>query len=176
MAHHTGDADIKKIAELIDGARIAMLTTVESDGSLRSRPMATQELEFDGDLWFFTDAGSAKVDEVQQEHHVNVSYAHPDKQRYVSLSGVAGLVRDRAKMEQLWRAPLKAWFPQGLETPGIALLRVRVQYGEYWDAPHGAVVQLLGLASALVKGERADDVGDHGKVTLERGGSASGSW
>lgn len=175
MAHHEETDGIKKVAELIEGIEIAMLTTVESDGSLHSRPMATQELEFDGDLWFFTDAGAAKVGEVQHDQHVNLSYARPDKQRYVSLSGVAALVQDRAKMEQLWRAPLKAWFPDGLETPGIALLRVRVSHGEYWAAPHGAVVQLAGLASALVKGERAD-VGEHGTVQIERGGGSSGAW
>jgi general stress protein 26 len=176
MAQHEAAAGFKKVAELIEGIDIAMLTTVEQDGSLRSRPMATQELEFDGDLWFFTDAGSAKVYEVQQEHHVNASYSRPDKQRYVSLSGTAELVRDRAKMEQLWRPLLKAWFPDGLETPGIALLRVRVQRGEYWDAPHGAVAQLAGLASALVKGERADDVGEYAKIQIERGGGSSGTW
>jgi general stress protein 26 len=175
MAHQEGHADIKKIAELVKGIDIAMLTTVEPDGSLHSRPMSTQELEFDGDLWFFTYADSAKVDEVQREQRVNVSYADKDKQRYVSLSGNGTLVRDRAKMEELWSPILKAWFPDGLETPGIALLRIHVSHGEYWAAPPGKVVQLMGLATALVKGEEAD-YGENVKFTLGGGGSASGSW
>lgn len=175
MAHDARAASIKKVAELIDGIDIAMLTTVEDDGSLRSRPMATQELAFDGDLWFFTDAASAKVEEVRRDRRVNLSYARPDKQRYVSLSGMAELVRDHSRMEQLWRAPLKLWFPDGLETPGIALLRVRVSHGEYWSTSGGAVEQLAGMASALVKGKRADDIGDHGTVAFA-GASDSGAW
>jgi general stress protein 26 len=174
MAHHEGHADIKKIAELVTGIDIAMLTTVEPDGSLRSRPMSTQELEFDGELWFFTYTDSAKVDEVQREQRVNVSYADKNKQRYVSLSGTASLVRDRAKMEELWSPIHKAWFPDGLETPGIALLRIQVDHGEYWSAPGGKVGQLMGLATALVKGEEAD-YGENEKFTLG-GGSASGNW
>lgn len=176
MATDERTTNIAKVAELIDGIEIAMLTTIEDDGSLRSRPMGTQELEFDGELWFFTDADSAKVEEVRRDRRVNLSYAQPDKQRYVSLSGTADLVRDPAKMEQLWRAPLKLWFPDGLETPGIALLRVRVSHGEYWSAAGGAVQQLAGLASALVKGKRADDIGDHGTVSFSGGGSDSGTW
>jgi general stress protein 26 len=64
---------VKTLGELIKDIRFAMLTTVEDDGSLRGRPMATQQAEFDGDLWCFTGAGSAKVDEIQRERQVNVT-------------------------------------------------------------------------------------------------------
>ena len=99
MAEHTDrNENIKKLRELIEQIQFAMLTTVEDDGTLRSRPMATQQTEFDGDLWFFTNASAPKVDEVQQNQKVNVSYAEPKDQKYVSVSGTAELVRDRQKM------------------------------------------------------------------------------
>ena len=88
-------AAIKKLGELIEDIKIAMLTTVEEDGSLRSRPMGTQQVEFDGDLWFFTGQSTAKVDEIQQDQHVNISYANPDDNRYVSVSGRARLRASR---------------------------------------------------------------------------------
>jgi general stress protein 26 len=88
-----------KLAEMIEDIRIAMLTTAMQDGTLRSRPMATRQVEFDGDLWYFTQAGAAKAEEIRANPHVNVSYASPRENRYVSVSGTAAVVRDRGR----WR-------------------------------------------------------------------------
>jgi general stress protein 26 len=159
--------DVQKLAEMIKGIRVAMLTTVETDGSLHSRPMATMERDFDGTLWFFTDIHSAKVDEVQHDRHVNLSYAKPGDQQYVSVSGRATVVRDRSKMEELWSPIHKAWFPEGLDDPGIALLRVEVEKAEYWDSPSSTAVRLFGLAKALATGKRYGEEGtDHEKLKL----------
>jgi general stress protein 26 len=147
------DESVKKIGELIKDIEFAMLTTVEEDGTLRSRPMATQQVEFDGDLWFFTQANSPKVDEVEREHEVNVSYASPDDQRYVSVSGRAQLVRDPEKIKELWNPAYKAWFPEGLDDPELALLKINVKQAEYWESSSSAVVHLFGLAKAAVTGQ-----------------------
>jgi general stress protein 26 len=159
--------DIEKIRDLIKGIRFAMLTTVDADGSLRSRPMAAQEMELDGDLWFFTGASSHKVGEVERDHRVNVSFAAPDDNTYVSVSGTARLVRDKAKAEELWNPFVKAWFPKGLDDPDLALLRVEVEKAEYWDAPSSKMVQLYGLVKATLTGKRPEKVGDHEKLDLQ---------
>ena len=158
---------IRKLGEMIKGIEFAMLTTAEADGTLRSRPMRTQQADFDGDLWFFTRASAPKVDEVKQDQNVNVSYAAPDDQRYVSISGQAQLVRDRKKIEELWNPPLKAWFPKGLEDPDLALLKVSVEQAEYWDAPSSAMAHLVGLAKATVTGKQYE-AGDHEKLDLHK--------
>lgn len=162
MSDRTGD--IKKLHDMIKDIRFAMLTTVEEDGTLRSRPMATQEFEFDGDLWFFTSADATKVNEVQHEHHVNVSYAEPKDQKYVSVSGTAQLIRDKSKIEELWNPLLKAWFPDGLDDPQLSLLKVSVDKAEYWDSPSSKVVRLLGFAKALVTGKQIGNPGDNAKI------------
>ena len=151
-------ADLSKIAELIKDIRVCMLTTAETDGSLRSRPMATQELHgtFDGHLWFFTELASGKVEELAQERHVNVSYARPSDQIYVSISGLAIVVRDTAKARQLWSPILHAWFPKGPEDPNLGLLHVRATEAEYWEAPHGTLVKAAGLIKALTGNENYD--------------------
>src|SRR5450631_3516090 len=135
----TTTSDTKRLAEKIKGVRIAMLTTEEEDGTLRSRPMATQEMEFNGDLWFFTYADSAKVDDVQQHRQVNLSYVKPDDNLFVSVVGTGQLVRDRQKIKELWNPFVKAWFPNGQDDPNVALLKVTVTSAEYWDAPGGKV-------------------------------------
>ena len=158
--------DIQKLGEMIKDIRIAMLTTRDEDGTLRSRPMGTQSAEFDGTLWFFTHASSPKVDEVEESHQVNVAYSDPNRQRYVSVSGWASIVRDRAKMEQLWEKPLEAFFPKGLNDPDIALIRVAVEKAEYWDGPPSKVVMLVGFAKAKLTGHPFHP-GENEKISLK---------
>lgn len=156
--------NIKRVRELIKDIRFAMLTTLQSDGSLRSRPMATQQLEFDGDLWFFTYGNADKVHEVKQNPHVNLSYAATNEQKYVSISGTGELVRDRDRMEQLWNPVYRAWFPQGLDEPDLALLKVSVDQAEYWDSPSNSVVRLAGFVKAVVTGDPSA-VGSNEKIS-----------
>ncbi|WP_414584355.1 pyridoxamine 5'-phosphate oxidase family protein [Scytonema sp. PCC 10023] len=161
------DEQIKKLRELIKDIDIGMLTTVDENGSLHSRPMSTNsEVEFDGDLWFFTYASSHKVAEVEQHQQINVSFSDPHKQNYVSVSGKAQLVRDRTKLQELWKPQLKAWFPKELDEPDIALLKVSVEKAEYWDAPSGFVAHTIGLVKAITTGEKPN-VGENEKVTLK---------
>jgi len=139
MDTQTISAEMRKVALMIRGIKVAMLTTTSPDGSLQSRPMATQEAEFDGALWFFTKARSGKVGDIQNDAEVNVSYASPEDHRYVSLTGRASLARDREKIEELWDPSYRIWFSKGLDDPELALLRVDVRSAAYWDMLTGAM-------------------------------------
>ncbi len=141
-----------KLWELIKSTKFAMLTT-EDGGELRSRPMAASQSSFDGTLWFFTRASAHKVDEVQADQRVGVSYADPDRQNYVSMSGHATLVRDRATVDAHWQEILRTWFPKGKEDPDIAMLRVEVTQAEYWDAPSSTMLHAYGYLKARLTGE-----------------------
>ena len=152
--------DAKLLGDKIKGIQIAMMTTVETDGSLRSRPMATQDMEFDGDLWFFTKASAPKVDDVQHDQQVNLGYAKPGDNLFVSISGSAQLVRDRQKIDELWKPALKAWFPDGKDDPDLALLKVNVENAEYWDAPSGVAGRLYVVAKGLATGAKDDGTED----------------
>src|SRR4029077_4838805 len=127
------EVNMKKLAAMIRGIKIAMLTTLSADGTLHSRPLATQDVEFDGTLWFFTAAGSAKTSEIRQYPQVSVSYASADHPRSCALSGRASLIQEAEKMKELWSPVYRAWFPQGLDDPELALMRVDVDKAEYWD-------------------------------------------
>ena len=157
------DQNMQKLADLIAEASIAMLTTAEADGTLRSRPLATLEMDSEGKLWFFTAMSSGKVGEIDQHRKVNLSYVNLDKQDYVSVSGHARLFRDAEKMRELWTPWVEPWFPEGLDDPDLGLLEVTVDEAEYWDAPASKTQRLLGLAKALSSG-KTDRLGEHGKV------------
>ena len=171
--HRAGQemALMTKLGELVKDIQIAMLTTQEADGTLRSRPMATQNKKLDRFLWFFTAIDSSKSQEVAEEPSVNLSYADPKSSRYVSISGRAKVVRDRQKAEELWTPFVKAWFPKGLEDPDLGLLRVTVDQAEYWDAPSGKAVALFGLAKSLLTGRPLyqGEGTQHEKLDIRRG-------
>ena len=161
---HTESA--AKLSKLIHGVRIAMMTTTDTDGTLRSRPMATQATEFDGDLWFFTGKSSHKTTEIDADHRINLSYSDPGSSKYVSVSGTGRLVQDRAKAEALWNPLYKAWFPKGLEDPDLCLLKVTPTQAEYWDTPGSAIVHAIGFVKAIATGKRANP-GEHEKLDLK---------
>ena len=154
---------VKKLGELIHGMKIAMLTTVTANGALRSRPMATLDAPFDGRLWFFTHASGSKADEAWSHPRVNLSYADEKAQRYVSVSGKAAIVRDRAKAAELWKPELATWFSGGLDDPALALLEVTVEEAEHWDAPAKAMVLMAGFIQAVL---RSSKPGEHEKIDL----------
>ena len=134
------DAAMAKVAEMVGDTKFAMLTTLEKDGTLRSRPMATVQVDGDGNLWFFTTRSSPKIAEGQPDQQVNLCYVRNEKQDYLSVSGTAELVQDKGKMQALWSPWLSPWFPKGLDDPDLALLKVSILAVEYWGAPDSAAV------------------------------------
>ena len=162
----THSEDFARLRELIEDIRIAMMTTVDADGTLRSRPLQTLRFAEDGALWFFTSASSPKVQEARDGGwHINLSYANLGKYDFVSISGKGELVRDRKLMEAMWSKWVEVFFPKGLDDPDLALLRVDIVKAEYWDAPGSALGRALAAAKALMSGDTSDHaVGEHGRI------------
>jgi general stress protein 26 len=134
-----GNGAVKKLRKMMKDIRIAMLTTTARDGSLRSRPMMTSEVEFAGDLWFIARSNSGLADEISGNSSVNVSYANPKQDRYISVTGSASLIQDRDKVRELWSGKHKSWFPDGKKDPDLALVRIDVHFAEFWDASSNSV-------------------------------------
>ena len=163
----TNAETIAKLAQLTQGIRTCMLTTLDDEGRPHSRPMATQEVTRNGVISFLTSKASLKSREIEEERTVNLSYADDSNSRYVSITGRAELSDDREKIHQLWSVFYKAWWPAGEGDPDIVVLSVQIEQAEYWDAPGGKVIQLLGLAKAALLGqEQKAPPGAHGLLHL----------
>ena len=148
---------LNKLRELVKDIDFCMLTTVNEQGDMHSRPMSSNgDIDAEGNLWFFTGVSSHKVNEIKQKNRVNVSFADPDNQRYVSITGRAELVRDRNKIAELWQPEFKMWFPEGKDDPEVSLLRVSLEKAEYWDSPSSTISYALNFVSSLVTGEQPD--------------------
>jgi general stress protein 26 len=173
MQKHTQtNPDLERLADLIADADIAMLTTEDADGTLRSRPLMTLEMDSEGRLWFFTDLSTRKVGEMDQHRKVNLSYADIARQAFVSICGRVRLLRDPDKARDLWTQRLKPWFPSGLDDPDLGLLEVTVEAAEYWDVPANRMQRLFGLTASR-EGEPGHP-GEHGEVRPGSDSSGTG--
>ena len=157
------DDQTRKVAELLKGERFGFLTTTTPDGRLTSRPMTLQEVEFDGDLWFFAERDSSTVHHIAASPGVNVGVGSGGS--WVSLTGRAVVVEDVAKKRELWNSAVEAWFPQGPDDDGVVLIKVEADSAEYWDTPGGRLATAFSFVKAKVTGERID-AGESEKVDL----------
>ncbi|MEP6482321.1 MAG: pyridoxamine 5'-phosphate oxidase family protein [Rhodoglobus sp.] len=154
--------------DLIKDIKFAMFTTRHSNGHLHARPMTTQNKKVDEDssLWFFMSRAGEPVADLTVEPTVNVVYAHPGKDSYISVSGTARVVENLAKKEQLWSKFNEAWFPGGVTDPDLALVQVQIVHANYWDVKSSKLVQLFAMAKAAITGRAPRDLGEHGEVRM----------
>lgn len=132
MAHERTDT-ISKVAEMMRDIDFCMLTTSSGTGRLRSRPMSNNgEVEFDGDVWFFSGAHTRKIADLEAEPRVQLSYAVPDEFKFIAMTGEASIVRDVEKKQELWIEDLERWFPAGPESPDVVLIKVTPTTVAYW--------------------------------------------
>lgn len=155
---------LEKVRKMIGDIRIGMMTTVNEEGRLMSRPMAAMQLDEDGSLWFFTNKSAPKVAQIEQhDRQVNVSFANVSDSDYVSISGTAEELDDRAKIDELWNPQAKAWFPKGKDDPDLTLLKVHTDMAEYWDANDSTMVRLFEQARAALT-STTPKIGENKKI------------
>lgn len=155
--------NISKVTDIINHSHIGMFTTINEAGAIVSRPLAVQDVKDDGDMWFFTGEGTSQVAHIAADPRVNVSFGK--RTEWVSVAGTAEVVRDRAKIRELWNQAVEAWFPDGPDTPEVVLLRVNSDSAEYWTSPGGTAATVLQWVKSKVTHSRMS-VGESGSVEL----------
>jgi general stress protein 26 len=155
----------QKVTDLVDGIHICMMTTVAKDGTLSARPMAVQHKAFDGTLWFLTRNTSGKINEIENDQHISLTFAEPKDSKYISLKGKASISEDRSKIHELWNPMYKAWFPKGEDDPEIAVVTVVVSEGDYWEASSSKLIMMTKYAFAAATGGKIE-LGDAGHIAV----------
>ncbi|MFT4211364.1 MAG: pyridoxamine 5'-phosphate oxidase family protein [Microbacterium sp.] len=165
MTELTGADALTRAKELVEDIDFTMLTTVDADGRLVSRPMSTRRMDEHGDIWFFTSDDTEKVDEIVENRDVGLAYCDAKGMRYVSVAGTATVVHDDALMAELYTPSLDVWFEDGLDTPGVALLKVTPQVTEFWAPGKGRIAMAAGMLKALVTRDTPDDdIVEHARI------------
>ena len=148
------------LKNLIERVRVGMVTTIDGAGALRSRPLPTLELDDDGLLWLLVAAGNADMAAMNRENsRVGIAYADPNVQDYASVAGRGAIACSQEKIRAHWNAWVELWFPQGIDTPNLALLCVTIEDAEYWEAPGGEArrVQDIGKAASHPESAALDE-------------------
>lgn len=133
------DRTIGDLAKAMGKIDFAMLTTRTEGGQLATRPMSNNsDVEWDGDSYYFTYDDTRTVSDIERDPHVALSFqgragilgAPP---LFVAVEGEAGIIRDKATFADHWTSELERWFPDGIDTPGMALIKVAAVRIHYWD-------------------------------------------
>jgi len=160
----------EKLYDLIEEIETAMFTTRRPDGRLVSRPMATQKRADGADLWFVTARGTEKLDEIRFDPQVNLAYYKDRTREWVSVSGIARLVEDRAKIRELYQPDWRAWFgEEGDEKhgtpddPRMILIGVDVEMAMFLEINKPQPVVLFEVVKGMITG-KTPDVGEPQRV------------
>ena len=152
-----GAEAIAKVKKLAEDARTAMFTTNLSQAPLTTRPMATQQVDEEGNIWFFSAKDSNKNQEIAQDPRVQLFYTNNGSSEYLSVYGKATILVDPAKIDELWNPYVKAWFTEGKDDPNLTLIKVAAEDGYYWDIKNNTVVQYVKIAYGALTGQTFDD-------------------
>jgi general stress protein 26 len=80
--------------------------------------------------------------------------------------GQGSVITDKTQIKDKWSPVVKAYFPEGVEDPNLALLRVQPNNVYYWESETGKMVQYLKMATAAVTGNPAVAKGAEGTINL----------
>ena len=158
---------LAKLKELVESVGICMYCSMEQGSDMASRPMGTAKIEDDGTIWFFTTDHSGAAENAGHADEVCLNYAHITKNTYLCVMGSPQLSFDKAKMKELWSPMLKTWFPDGLDTPDIALVKVTPRSAQYWDSDASRLRLLFSFIKAQVTGQRPNgSEGEQGELNI----------
>jgi general stress protein 26 len=157
MADKVGLEAKEKVVELLRELNVGMMATRHDDGTMHARPMATYRFEPEGRLWYLADTSSEKIADIRRHDEILVSYADPEKNRYVSVTGHASIVEDRQAIADAWSEAARMWFPGGAEDPSLVAIRLDIDHAEYWDAKTNMMVVVRDYAKSLLAGKRAEE-------------------
>jgi general stress protein 26 len=165
MATQDAGAHIAELSAKIRPVRFAMFTTLDPNGHMVSQPMTIVESDGSGGMWFFTSTLTGLWDNIAHHPEVNLAFVDQEDSLFISVSGTAERVVDRARIRALWNTAVQAWFPNGPDDEHAVLVRVAPHAAEYWDSNDSKMVRMFHMAKAAMSGTRPDG-GEHGKIEL----------
>ncbi len=148
-----GQEGVQKLKELVESIDICLFcTNLKTDDGATCRPMGTQGVDEQGNIWFFSAINSDKNREITQDKHVQLFYSHPGKSSYVVVNGEAEVIIDRAKTGELWTPLVKTWFKEGKDDPNLSLIKVNTKSAYYWDVEGNQMVNFFKMLTSVATG------------------------
>jgi general stress protein 26 len=146
----------KTLAELSEKMRdidFCMLSTRTSGGAIAARPMSNnRDVDYDGDSFFFTCEDTGTVADIQQDANVGLGFQGKSglfgvRPFFAAVEGRAELIRDKGEFGAHWTPALDTWFKQGIDTPGLTMIKVHAQRIHYWDGEEAGEIRLAKMVA-----------------------------
>lgn len=160
---HRDEAN-KKIRQMVNDADICLFTTDLTSLPLKTRPMSRQRVDSDGTIWYFSEKGSDKNNDIQKDDRVQLFFSNQSQMEFLSLYGKATIIEDAVLAKELWSLPAKIWF-KSPEDPNLTLIKFTPEDGYYWDTKDGKVISLFKMVAGLISGNEIDGSVE-GKVSM----------
>lgn len=166
---HTKDLQnqeaVEKIKDLAKSANVCMFTTNLAKIPLSSVPMATQDVDDEGNIWFLSGITSNKNTDILRDPRVQLFYTNTGSSEFLSVYGHATITTDKAEIEKLWSPIVKAWFTEGKDDPEISVIKITPEEAYYWDTKNNKAVSMVKILAGAITGKTMDD-GVEGKLVL----------
>jgi len=146
------DLKLDDISEKMRDIDFTMLSTRTASGAIAARPMSNnRQVDYDGDSYFFTCEDTGTVRDIQSDPNVGLGLQGKAgmlgmKPFFITIEGRAELIKDKSRFEEHWTKDLDVWFKQGVDTPGLVLIKVHAERLHYWDGFEEGEIALEGRA------------------------------
>ena len=153
-----GEEAVKKMKKLTDKASSCFFCTdIQTGKPFSVRPMALQEIDEEGNMWFLSASDSHKDHELFKDPHVQLLFQGSDYSDYLNIYGTAFISKDKQRIKDLWKPIMKTWFTEGINDPRISVIKVEPSEGYYWDTKHNMAIGLIKRVAGAIMGKTLDD-------------------
>lgn len=139
---------LPEVAAKMRGIDFCTLSTRTEGGAIAGRPMSNNgDVEYDGDSFFFAHDSTRTVHDIRADPKVGLGYQGKSgvlglRPFFVTVEAIAELIRDKAQFEKHWTKDLERYFEQGVDTPGLVLIKAHASRLHYWDGEDEGEVAL----------------------------------
>jgi len=157
---------IEKLKSLVEDINICLFcTNLKTDDGSTARPMGAQQVDEEGNIWFFSEVHSDKNREIKENKEVQLFFSHPGKSSFLVVNGDAEILFDKQKIEELWNPLVKTWFPEGKEDPNISIIKVKTTSAYYWDTDGNRMINFFKMLASAATGTNLV-TGNEGTLTV----------
>ncbi|MFO7720493.1 MAG: pyridoxamine 5'-phosphate oxidase family protein [Gillisia sp.] len=160
----TSKEALEKMTSLVNAIKTAMLLTDLKKQPISAIPMTTKEVDEEGNIWFLSGLKSGHNSNIIQNPQVQLLYSNPSGMEFISIYGMATVITDKEKLNNLYTNLDDAWF-EGNDDPNLSALKITPKEAYYWDTKQNKYISLFKMGLAAITGDKAD-VGKKGKLNL----------
>ena len=158
-----GILQLKKIVE--DVKFCFFNTNTKNTKGMSSTIMTAQQVDYEGNIWFFSGADSERNKDINAHKKVQLYFASPEKSEYLAVNAIATIVMDKTKIKELWNPLVAVWFKDGMEDQNISLIKAATKTANYWDSEGGKMINFFKMIAATITGKNSINA-THGKIKI----------